>query len=95
MIHSRDTNPDTADSIILSATFKRENLYAYEPFVMVSQVITRESLEDFTEDEIFSIREILYTDPEGCGGYGPVTLKMKDGRTMTVDYLGIEGNLEI
>ena len=67
MIHSRDTNPDTADSIILSATFKRENLYAYEPFVMVSQVITRESLEDFTEDEIFSIREILYTDPEGCG----------------------------
>lgn len=95
VIHSRDTNPDTADSIILSATFKRENLYAYEPFVMVSQVITRESLEDFTEDEIFSIREILYTDPEGCGGYGPVTLKMKDGRTMTVDYLGIEGNLEI
>ncbi len=95
VVYSRDTNPDSKNSIVITASLKREHLYAYEPFVMVSQVITKESLEDFTEDEIFSIRRISYTDPENCGGYGPVTLEMKDGRVMTVDFLGIEGNLEL
>lgn len=62
---------------------------------MISQVITRESFEDFDRDEIFSIAKITYTDPQNCGGYGPVIIQMKDGRTMTVDYLGIEGALQI
>ena len=89
------TNPDTPKSLLISASLKREKLYGYEPFVMVSQVITRESFEDFTRDEIFSIEHIAYTDPQNCGGYGPVQIQMKDGRTMTVDYLGMEGNLQI
>ena len=89
------TNPDTPKSLVISASLKREKLYGYEPFVMVSQVITRESFEDFSRDEIFSIEHIAYTDSQNCGGYGPVQILMKDGRTMTVDYLGMEGNLQI
>ena len=95
LIPGKGTNPDSEKSLIIGAEAFRKSLYAYEPFVFISQVITRESFEDFTEDEIFSIRKISFTDPENCGGYGPVTLEMKDGRTMTVDYLGMVGNLQI
>lgn len=92
---SEKTNPDSDKSYIITAKMKREKLYGYEPFVLISQVITRESFEEFTEDEIFSIKEIAYADKEQCGGYGPVIITMKDGRVMTVDYLGIEGHLTI
>ena len=92
---SRGTNADTEKSFVICASLKREKLYGYEPFVMVSQVITRESFKDFTEDEIFSIRGISYTDPQNCGGYGPVILEMKDGRNVEIDYVEAEGNMRI
>lgn len=95
VISSKDTNPDSENSMVIAASLKREKIFGYEPYIMISQVITQESLEDFKEDEIFSIEKITFTDKENCGGYGPVTLSMKDGREMTVDYLGIEGNLQI
>ena len=95
LISSQDTNPDAKNSLVIAAEASRKKLYGYEPFIFISQVITRESFADFSEDEIFSIQTISYIDPENCGGYGPVTLKMKDGRIMTVDYMGMEGNLQI
>ena len=95
LIESRDTNADTENSLVISAALKREKLYGYEPFVMISQVITRESFRDFTEDEIFSIRSVSYADEQCCGGYGPVKLTMRDGRKMTVDYTELEGNMRI
>lgn len=95
LLSSIQTNADAEKSLVIAASLKREKLYGYEPFVMISQVITRESFEDFDRDEIFSIAKITYTDPQNCGGYGPVIIQMKDGRTMTVDYLGIEGALQI
>ena len=95
IVSSKDTNPDAENSLVIVAEASRNKLYAYEPFVFISQVLTRESFEEFTEDEIFSIQKISYTDPENCGGYGPVTLEMKDGRTMIVDYTEMEGNLQI
>ncbi len=61
--------------------------------MLISQVITKESHEEFGEEEIFPIAEVLYTDPEGCGSHGPVTLKMKDGSVRTVDFAEIEGKL--
>lgn len=95
LLSNIQTNADAEKSLVIAASLKREKLYGYEPFVMISQVITRESFEDFDRDEIFSIAKITYTDPQNCGGYGPVIIQMKDGRTMTVDYLGIEGALQI
>lgn len=95
LIESRGTNADTEKNFVICASLKREKLYGYEPFVMVSQVITRESFKDFTENEIFSIRGISYTDPQNCGGYGPVILEMKDGRNVAIDYVEAEGNMYI
>ena len=48
---------------------------------------------NFTDDEIFSIADIEYTDKEKCGGYGPVTIKMKNEKSYEIDFYKIEGSL--
>lgn len=92
---STETNPDSTDSLVIYGVTTREKHYGYDPYCMISQVITKESHEDFTEDELFAIKSIEYTDPEKCGGYGPVTVNMIDGRQMVVDYNLIESRLSI
>ena len=92
---SSGTNPDTSESFIIFAHASRERLFAYEPYVLISQVITKEGDVDFTDDEIFSIEKIDYTDKERCGGYGPVTISLKNGKIYTVDFNGMDGNLMV
>ena len=93
LVRSEGTNPDSKKSIVVYAKLAREKQYGYEPYVLISQVITKESLEDFSDDDIFPIQSVTYTDQEQCGGYGPVILQMKDGTTKEIDYYGMEGNL--
>lgn len=93
LLHSIGTNPDSEKSIVIYAVTDRKKQYGYEPYVLISQVITKESHEDFTEEELFPIREVLYTDPEGCGGYGPVVIQMKEGSRKEIVFEGIEGQL--
>lgn len=96
LVRSRGTNPDSENSVTVYAVMKREKQYGgFEPYVLISQVITKESHEDFREEELFPVKEVIYTDPEGCGSFGPVVLKMKDGSSQTVDYEGMEGRLEL
>ena len=90
---SRGTNPDSEQSLIAYAETSRGRLYGNEPYILISQVITKESLEDFTEEELFPIIQVQYTDPEGCGGYGPVELLMRNGSRRQVCFEGIEGKL--
>lgn len=94
-MHSTGTNPDSEKSYVVYASLSRKKQYGYEPYVLISQVITRESWEDFTEEELFPIGEVRYTDPQGCGGYGPVVIVLKDGTEKTVEFEGIEGNLQL
>ena len=61
---SRGTNPDADKSMVIGASLRRDKMYGYEPFVVISQVITRESWEDFSEDAIFSVKKILFADEE-------------------------------
>ena len=95
IINSTGTNPDSEKSIVLCAKTKREKQYGYEKYFLISQVITKESLEDFSDDEVFPIERIEYTDPQKCGGYGPVTIALKSGETKVVDFYGTEGNLSL
>lgn len=95
LVRSINTNGDAKKSIVIGASFHREEIYGYEPVLLVSQIITRESFIDFTEDELFPIDNIIYGDSQACGGYGPVQAKLKDGRTLTIDYEEMEGNLQI
>ena len=94
-IDSTGTNPDSEKSIILYAETERNKQYGYDPYFLISQTITKESHEDFTEDELFPISKIEYTDPQNCGGYGPVTIHMKNGETREIDFYGIEAKLSL
>lgn len=93
VIKSTGTNPDSENSIVLYASLTREKKYGYAPYVLISQVITKESLDDFAEEEIFPIEGVDYTDERACGGYGPVTIRLKNGKVRTVNYEEIEGGL--
>lgn len=95
LLHSNGTNPDSEKSIIVYGKLTRKKQYGYEPYVMISQVITKESLEDFSEDEIFPIAAVKYTDKEKCGGYGPIEITLIDGRKRSIVFEGIEGNLQL
>ena len=95
LINSVGTNPDSEKSIIVYGKTARHKLYGYEQFVLISQVITKESLEDFTEDELFPIKEVIYTDKEKRGGYGPIDIVLKNGSKKKIDFEGIEGNLQL
>lgn len=93
LIHSSGSNPDSEKSIILYAVTDRKKQYGYEPYILISQVLTKESHEDFTEEELFPIKELIYADPEWRGGYGPVIVKGKDGTEKRIEFEGIEGRL--
>ncbi|MCM1055488.1 MAG: DUF2264 domain-containing protein [Bacteroides sp.] len=94
-VRSFDTNPDSERSVVVYAETERRIQYGCEQFMLISQVITKESLEDFTEEELFPIKSVIYTDGENRGSFGPVTLILKNGIERTVDFDGIEGRLQI
>ncbi len=92
-IKSSGTNPDSDNSVVVYAKTKRERHNRYEKYMLISQVITKEDSKDFTEDELFPVTEITYTDKEKCGGYGPVTITLLDGSRKVVDFDQMEGKL--
>ncbi|MDD6763114.1 MAG: DUF2264 domain-containing protein [Clostridiales bacterium] len=92
---SSRTNPDSEKSIVVFASLSRNKKYGCAPYILISQVITKESLEDFTEDELFPIKSVDYTDKECSGDYGPVTINLKSGISRTIDFDGIEGDISL
>ncbi len=94
-LYSQGTNPDSERSVLVYASLSRQKQYDYDKYMMISQVITKESLEDFTEEELFPVAGIYYTDEEGCGGYGPVRIVLKDGRERVINFEGMEGQLQL
>lgn len=96
LIKTHGTNPDSEDSIVIYGITSLDNLYdASEPYIMVSQVITKESAEDFTDEEIFAIDSIKTTDSAGTGNYGDVIIKLKNGKQYIVNYDEMEGSLTL
>ena len=85
----------TKQSCIMYGVSRRKRYYEYLPYAMISVILTKKSQEEWRDEDLFPIRSITYTDKEKCGAYGPVVLEMKDGRTVTVDYEGLEGRLHI
>ncbi len=94
VLHSEGTNPDSVKSIVIYAKTGLKHQYdGTEAYVFISQVLTKEEHTEFTEEELFPITEITYTDAAQCGTYGPVTLRMTDGSTKTVDYSKLTGSM--
>lgn len=95
-VHSCGTNPDSEKSIVIYAAADKKKQYGgYESYYMISQVITKECPEDFTEDELFPIADIQYTDAAGSGVVGPVKIILKNGDEKVIDFEGIEGKMMI
>lgn len=94
LIRSKGTNPDSKKSIVVYAYTERTKQYGgYEPYLLISQVITKESHEDFTEEELFPIEEIVYEDSQAVGAYGTTTLRMKDGSCKKINFENIEAKM--
>ena len=93
---SQGTNPDSANSLTIYATTTRHKQYGgAEPYLLISQVITKESHEDFTEEELFPIKQITYEDQNNVGAYGTTTLSLKDDSVRKICFDEIEGNLSM
>ncbi len=95
VVTSKGTNPDSLNSIVIYGKTERAQEYKYSPYVMVSQVITKESMEAFTDDEIFPVKEIVYEDKEGMGGYGDIRIALKNGIEKIINFDGMEGDLQM
>jgi len=94
IVHSIGSNPDSEKSIIIYAKTDFKKQYGgAEAYVMISQIITKESLDDFSDDDLFPIKEISYEDDLNTGMYGNITVSLKNGSTKTVDFEGIEGRM--
>ena len=96
ILRSRGSNPDSEKSIVIYLKMESRRLYdARQPYVLISQVITKESHEDFTEDEIFPIEKVQYEDEFGTGATGEVKIMLRSGEEKVVDFEGLEGYLTI
>ena len=62
---------------------------------MISQVITKEGLKNFTEEELFPIASVEYADDMSCGCFGPIKIILKSGVEKHIDFDGIEGRLMV
>lgn len=91
----KGVNPISKESLLMYGICRRELHYEYRPYVMVSAILSKEGDQDFTDEELFPIKKLTFTDNAECGGFGRVNLEMKDGRSMVVDYDKIEGCLMI
>ena len=95
-ICSQGSNPDSEKSMIVYAETKLNKQYGgYEPYLLISQVITKEDHEDFTDDEIFPVASLDYEDENRNGSYGTITVLLKNGLEKKINFEGIEGKFMI
>lgn len=83
------------ESVLIYGVSRKSRYYEYSPYLMISAVLTKPDASEWTEEELFPVERITMTDREGCGGYGPVRIHMKDGTEYQVSYEGMEGKLQI
>lgn len=95
-IRSTGTNPESEKSVIAYAKAMREKPYdGMAKKVLISQVITKESGDEFTDDEIFPIKSIRYSDRFETGGFGDISITLKNGATKIVNFDCIDGQLSL
>lgn len=97
VINSENTNPDSNNSIIVYSTMKTgSELYDIsKPYVLISQTITKNSFEEFTDEELFPLCSLKFTDPWNSGAFGPIELVLYDETIHIIDFEEIEGNISL
>ena len=93
---SRGSNPDSQNSLIVYGETRRNKQYGgADPYILISQILTKESHLDFTDEELFPLEKVSYSDLLRAGGFGPVFLTFKNGRKVCVDFSRMEGSLSV
>ncbi|MDE6274303.1 MAG: DUF2264 domain-containing protein [Clostridiales bacterium] len=92
-IKSTGTNPDSEHSIVVFATARRVKQYGYENYLLLSQTLTRESHEDFTDEELFPLLRLQAKDEKNYSAYGKTVLHFRDGAQKTLDFSHVQGKL--
>lgn len=96
LISSRGTNPDSEKSkIIYAKTEKNTPYHGKESYVLISQIITKESHEDFTKDELFPIEHIKYSDKFETGLCGDIVITLKNGTIKTINFDEVDGKISL
>jgi len=96
IIKSKGSNPDSLYSLLVCAVTDRHRQYdGSEPYVLISQVITRNDGRPFSDEELFPVKEILYEDGWNTGAFGKILLRMKDGTERTINFDRMEGKLSL
>lgn len=94
LVHSVGTNPDSENSIVVYAESSFNKQYGgHEPYVMISQVLTKESTEDFSDEELFPIQSVQYEDMTGNGVYGNTIVTLKNGTVKKINFEEMEARL--
>lgn len=96
LVHSVGTNPDSENSIVVYAESSFNKQYGgHEPYVMISQVLTKESTEDFSDEELFPIQSVQYEDMTGNGVYGNTIVTLKNGTVKKINFEEMEARLTL
>lgn len=96
VVPSHDTNPDSVESIVLVGKTEYKRHYdAEEPHVLLSQVLTRDDMDDFMKEDLFPLEAVEYEDVYHSGAYGKVWLRLKNGEKKILDYSGMERNMSL
>ncbi len=98
IVKSRGSNADSENSLIIRAFYEKKVLYnSAEDYLLISQVITRESHEDFTVDELFPVKNIVLLDTDLTGAYGDITIELAPDvsarEKYCINYEKLEGQL--
>lgn len=91
----KDVSPVSDESMLIYAETTRKVHYAYKDYVLISAILTKNNEEEWTDEELFPVAKMTFTDKEQCGGYGPIEIRLKNGESYTVDYEGLEGHLRV
>lgn len=95
IVRSKGTNADSENSVTIAAVTSRRKEYGCENYLLISQTLTKESFEPFSEKELFPLKSVVTEDDCGCAAFGTTRLIFKNGTEKAIDFTGIEGNLQL
>ena len=93
---SQGTNPDSENSIVIYVRTELDKSNdGNAKAIFISQTITKESHESFSEDELFPIEKIEYSDRLKTGAYDDIKITLKDKTEKTINFDELEGELSL
>lgn len=98
-------NPAARDSILMYGVCRRNQEQAQSgdqsrrweggDFALISAVLHKNGCGQWSDEELFPIKGLRFGDRQQSGGCGPISLRLRDGRSISVDFEALDGKLTI